>query len=258
MGIRDRVAARVQETAATAVVKARDVALSQTVGPRLLELLEMESDRPLSIETMSTLLVRAVRDDDDSELAHVEVTRAAKRRQRILGAAGMFGGMPGIHLSSLYCEVVLLCDVERMHRLGLTDDEVAAHLLVLWNIMPEHDVALAAIDGSGPTVFEYVQERAAGVVGDVIYREESLTKLQAIKLVWSLRGVTDRFLENVPGSGRHKHVVFPASRVKEVIARAERQLGIVHVGRQLKYRPLDLQSRSDAARDPEDLDGASS
>ena len=75
------------ENATRAVTGAREAleTRSGTAGPRLLALLRMDDDQPITIEVL--VLVDAVHKDGDArELSDRDVLKAAKRRYRRLGA----------------------------------------------------------------------------------------------------------------------------------------------------------------------------
>jgi hypothetical protein len=223
MGLRDRLTAGAAQLADTAATRARDAVLhGDHTGARLLALLRMEDDRPLTVENLLVLLVDAVRGDDDELLTERDVVKAAKRRQRRLGTMAVLGGPTGLRLVSLYCEVAILCDLEQMHGLGLSDEQMAGHLLVLWNIMPSHEMAMAAIEGRGPSVADSVGDALHGTVVKGAADDGRITKREAVLMVWRLRGVTDDL--SMPGSSRARDVLLPGSRVKELKAAAEHHL----------------------------------
>ena len=143
-------AARVGNAAAA---KARETVAGSDAGARLLAIVRIDDDRPMSPEWLLVMLVDAVNGEQRRELTDRDVLKAAKKRQRLAGAAGAAGGPVGLQLASLYCEAEIICDVAERHRLALAKEELAAHLLVLWNAMPDVDSARAAIDGSGLSVF---------------------------------------------------------------------------------------------------------
>ena len=115
-------------------------------------------------ERLVTLFVQAVRKEDQENLREKDVIKAAVRRQRLIGLASVPAGPIGVYVSSLYCEAAILCHVEQLHRLGLSDEQLAAHLLALWNVMPDATVAEAAINGSGPSVVAFHTGRAKDTV----------------------------------------------------------------------------------------------
>jgi hypothetical protein len=168
------------------------------------------------------LLVDAVRGDETAQVIETEVVDAAKRRQRRLGAVACVGGRTTLHLVSLYCEVAILCDVERAFRLGLSDEELAGHLMVLWGVVPDHGSAMAAVAGTGPPIFERLVRGAHERVAGDAFDDGELSKGEALAMLWRVRGASDGVA--VPGSGRFRDALLPGSRVEELKLGAVRQL----------------------------------
>jgi hypothetical protein len=75
----------------------------------------------------------------------------ARKRRRRLGLVS-FGAGPLVGVASqvadLYCETATVCDVVAIYDLDLTDERIAAHMLVLWEIVDDLDAADAAIAGA--------------------------------------------------------------------------------------------------------------
>ena len=238
MGLRDRMAAEAARLASSAAssaasaassaksaasAAARDrIARSDKAGARLIELMRMDDDQPIAVEALLVVLVDACHADEAPELTDRDVRKAAKRRQRRAGLAGAAGGPVGIQLASLYCEVEILCDVVHRHRLELGEEEIAAHLLVLWNVMPDYTAARHAIDGTGPSV----AARLTGTVRDKARAAapKDRSKKEVVRALWRMRNVTDEV--SLPGSASARDVVLPGKRVKAVTLAAERQLGV--------------------------------
>jgi len=182
-------------------------------------------------ERLATLFVHAVRKEDKENLREKDVIKAAVRRQRLIGLASMPAGPVGVYVSSLYCEAAILCHVEQLHRLALSDQQLAAHLLALWNVMPDTPSAEAAINGSGPSVVAFHTGRAKEAVSGLdLNSMGEFKKVDALKFLWRLRkgarqGVQDS-VESTPGSINPRDVLLPKGRVKEVFATAQRQLGM--------------------------------
>ena len=217
-------AARLASDAAT---KAKEAVAGSEAGARLLAIVRIDDDRPLTPERLLVMLVEAVRgDDEERDLSARDVLKAAKRRQRLAGAAGALGGPVGLQLASLYCEAELLCDVAERHGLQLADEELSAHLLVLWNAMPDLVSARAAIDGSGQSVAGRVATSAHGKV--VTKPRDEMTKRDVVKLLWRARGVVGDI--EMPGSNSPMNVLLPGRRVKAFTAAAEEQLGVAATG----------------------------
>jgi hypothetical protein len=218
--------------ASDAAAKAKEAVAGSEAGARLLAIVRIDDDRPLTPERLLVMLVEAVRgDDDERELSARDVLKAAKRRQRLAGAAGALGGPIGLQLASLYCEAELLCDVAERHALGLPDEELAAHLLVLWNAMPDVVSARAAIDGSGQSVAGRIAMTAHGKV--VTKPRDEMTKRDVVKLLWRARGVVGDV--EMPGSNSPMNVLLPGRRVKAFTAAAEEQLGVAETEKRGRF-----------------------
>ena len=232
MSLSDRVRAKALEAAEKARAAAADNAgravshVKETIdartggaGPRLLALLRMEDDRPITIEAMTVLLVDAVRKDGEArERTDRDVRRAAKRRYRRLGMISLPAGPLGWHLVGLYCDAATLCDLVELRRAPLSDEQVAGHLLVLWGAMPNVAAAAAAVDGTGSSVLTTLVERAR----DRVALPVPMTKRSVVKARWSLRGTLNDARDAVtPGLRRN---LFPGGRVKAFVAQATRQL----------------------------------
>ena len=216
------------DNAARAVTGAKDAleARTGTAGPRLMSLLRMDDEQPITIEALVVLLVDAVhKDGEGRELTDRDVFKAAKRRYRRLGTVSIPSGPIGGHLVNLYCEAATLCDVVELRAAPLTDEEIAAHLLVLWDAMPDTTSATAAIDGTGPSVLVALALR--GKERLKLPPEGLATKRAVIKTLWSLRGsglrgaIDDVREAATPGIREN---LFPSGRVKAFIAEAHAQL----------------------------------
>jgi len=221
-----RVTGEASRLAGEAATKAKETVAGSEAGARLLSIVRMDDDKPLSVERLLVMLVDAVRGDDGEEerdLTDKDVLKAAKRRQRMAGAAGALGGPAGLQLASLYCEVELLCDVAERHRLQLADEELAAHMLVLWNAMPDVVSACAAIDGSGQSVVARAATTAHGKV--VTKPHGETTKKDVVKTIWRLRGAVGDI--EMPGSSSPMNVLLPGRRVKAFTLQAEEQLDVI-------------------------------
>ena len=229
MGFADRLASKVLSKAEQAVTKAavtaKDAidARSDGAGPRLLALLRMDNDRPITVEALIVLLVDAVRKDDEArELSDKDVYKAAKRRYRRLGTVSLPTGPAGGYLVNLYCEAATLCDIVELRGEPMTDEEVASHLLVIWKAMPDTASATAAIDGTGKSVVATLAARAKGGVSAAV--PQQMTKKSVVMMLWAQRGVVGDAREAVTPSLRENF--FPGARVKEVIASVHAHLDI--------------------------------
>jgi hypothetical protein len=215
------------DTAEKAVTKAASTAKeaiearSDGAGARLLELLRMDNERTITIESLIVLLVDAVRTDDECrELSDRDVLKAAKRRYRRLGTVSLPFGPVGGYVVSLYCEAATLCDIVELRGEPLSDQQVASHLLVLWRAMPDAVSATAAIDGTGPSVAATLSRRAKDCVNARL--PETTTKKTVVTALWNLRGVVNDARE-IASPGLRENF-FPGLRVKTYIASAHAQL----------------------------------
>jgi hypothetical protein len=219
----ERAKAVAAENASRAVSQVKETVDARTggAGPRLLALLRMEDDRPITIEALTVLLVDAVRRDGEArELTDRDVRKAAKRRYRRLGTISLPTGPLGWHLVGLYCEAATLCDIVELRRAPLTEEQVAVHLLVLWGAMPDVGAAAAAVSGAGPSVLTTLLGRARDRVA--LPESGQMTKRGAVKALWSLRGTLDDAREAATPGVREN--LFPGGRVKAFVAQATRQL----------------------------------
>lgn len=221
--------ARLEAEAARARAAVRDVASSAVENefPGLRALLA-DPDESESAERLLLRLVRSVRDDEPGGLWSQEaIGDRAKRRRRHLGLLS-FGTGPLVGVASqavdLYCDVATLHDVAALHRLALTDEQMAAHVLVLWSITPtmaEGEAAIAGTDGRS----------VEDALGAALTREanerlpERWTPWSVIKAMWQMRSLIDDVREGGK-SGVVKPVVFTGRHTKRVIERVERQLAV--------------------------------
>jgi hypothetical protein len=239
MSLSDRVRAKALEAAEKAKAAASDSAgravshvkeaideRTDGAGPRLLALLRMDDEQPITLEALVVLLVDAVHKDGEArELSDRDVYKAAKRRYRRLGAASLPTGPLGGHVVKLYCEAATLCDIVELRAAPLGDEEIAAHLLVLWGAMPDTTSATAAIDGSGLSVIATLALRGKDRLG--LTAEGLATKRAVITTLWRLRGsglrgaLDDAREAATPGIREN---LFPGARVKAFIAEAHEQL----------------------------------
>jgi hypothetical protein len=194
-------------------------AVDPSTAGRVREMILREDEQQLSVEAFLVLVVDAVNGDGERTLSDEDVNRAARRRARVAGMIGMFGGKPGRGAASLFTEARLVCDVVDQHGLQLTDEEIAAHLLVLWKLSPDLEHAAAAIDGSGPSV---ARKLGSELAGDK--RVDHMSPKEALKALWRLRVLFDD--DALPGSSKIRHVAMPKRRVDKITETIERQLGV--------------------------------
>src|SRR3954451_13453110 len=114
------------------------------------ELFDDDDEQPVSIERFMLALVATVRGDEtEKDRDARDVFETARRRRRGLGLVS-FGTGPLVRVSNqvadLYCDTATVCDLAEVHRLGLSDEHVAAHMLVLWSATESLPEAQAAVD----------------------------------------------------------------------------------------------------------------
>lgn len=180
-------------------------------------------DGETSVEGFVLGLVRAARDADQSDdVSRDEVVRDARKRRRRLGlasfAAGPFAGVAG-EATDLYSETATVCDVVDLHRLTLTDAQVGGHMLALWGVVDDPAAACAALDGTGPPITELL----AGRIGAEYMEADSLTA--RIKVIWRNRNLMADLREKAT-TGAFKRVLRAGRDAKDLVERAERQLGV--------------------------------
>jgi len=229
-----RDSAAVQKVADSAVVqKVADSAPVQAVTDgftALKALITDEDEREFVVEKALVTMVRGVRDEDDEPLTDRDVEKAAKRRFKRARRAALLAG-PAVgtanQLVDLYCETATVCDLDRLHGLGLSDERIAAQMLVLWNVTPDVAQAEAAIRGTGPSVWAMLTQRFGEQAAAQM--PEKRTKTAVIKAMWNARGLANDARERVMGERNITGVMFAGKRVKEFIARAEAALGVTRL-----------------------------
>jgi hypothetical protein len=231
MGFRDRLSALAETVADEAKERAEDARGHATRAAGWLAerdpsasarlALMTSDDARLSVEAFVVLLLDTMNaDEDDDAPTAKEVERAGRRRARRAGVLGMFGGPAGLCLASLYSEAMLVCDIVDRHGLELTDEQIAAHLLVLWGLSPNLGEATAAIEGTGPSV-------AAQVLDDRVLdgkKVDELNAKDAVLVLWRMRQLFDP--DELPGTTKLRHVALPKRRVRRVTEDVEAQLGV--------------------------------
>lgn len=230
MGLRERL----EEQASRVGEQARAVAASEQVQRagesfRGFRAMLAEDGGTLSVEAYLVALVRAVRDDEPEQSRRELYVEARKRRRRLGLISLSTGPMAGVasQVADLYCETATVSDVADLHNLELDDREIAAHMLVLWSLVDDLDLAKAAIR-SDPPVASILFKRLADAY--VPRTEEELTKLGIAKLLWEIKQLDLRGAVAGKGSGSGaqpvRSVAFTGHRTKKLIKRAEAQLGI--------------------------------
>lgn len=226
MGWRDRLeenATRLGESARKAAVSAPVEAGERLRGIRAM--LSEEDGQSLSVERFLLTLVRAVRDDEQGEerIAR-EVYVTARKRRRRLGlmsfGTGPFMGVAN-QFADLYSETATVCDVAALHGLNLSDEQISAHMLVLWGVVDDHDAAQRAMAGEPPVatiLAKKLYERAAEQL------PEKPTKRSVTKALWDVRGAVGDARKSAT-TGAVRTVAFTGHRTKKLIKSAEAQLG---------------------------------
>lgn len=229
MGLRDRLeekGARLGETARKAAASPQIPRVGEGFSGLRAMFKDEGSEASLSVERFLLALVRAVRDEDDNEeRSSRDVFVTARKRRRRLGLIA-FGAGPLVgvanQIADLYCETATVCDVAALHGLHLSDEQIAAHMLVLWSVAEQFDEAQRAIAGQPPVasiLARKLQERA----GEQL--PETLTRRSIAKALWDVRGAVAESADAATG-GSVQTVVFTGHRTKKVIRRAEQQLGV--------------------------------
>jgi hypothetical protein len=173
------------------------------LGPRLHAILAMEEDRPVSPEKLLLMLVAAVRGDGELDMSFTEVKGIGRRNERLAAAAAVFGG-PGYLVADMYCDATLLCLLADCFELDLPNDEIAAHLLVMWQAMPDLATARRALDAGDDS--ESVTRHASSRFKESV---SSKTKKDTLVTLWRLRSgghalpaLTPATVKNVLRAGR--------------------------------------------------------
>jgi hypothetical protein len=227
MGLRDRL----EENARRLGEGGRRIAASapaQVEGSfrNLRDLFSGEEDRASSVEGFLLALVRAVRKDEQEErLEARDVYVTSRKRRRRLGLMS-FGAGPLIgvanQLADLYCETAIVCDVATLHALELSDEQLAAHMLLLWGIVETPAEARRAIEGD-PSLTSILARKVGEQFGEQL--PEKLTKRSAIKALWEVRGALGD-ARRASSTKAFRTVVFTGFRTKKVIKKAEAQLEV--------------------------------
>lgn len=221
---KDRIAAEALRARERAQQLAGDAAARTTVGRGFEDLraLLRREDGSVTPEQFLLALVRAVRDEEYEEVSARQVRRSARRRHRRLGvaalAAGPFAGVAA-EVVDLYGETATLSDVVDQHGLELDDHQIAAHLLVLWDVCDDLPAATATIAGTGRPIAATLRERLVAASASQLPVERSTVAV--VKALWQTGELRERMGRKAVG-----RVVRPGRDVKRFIARAEQQLGV--------------------------------
>lgn len=188
----------------------------------------LAGEEPIDPERVLLLLVAAARDAETGRRRSLrQVRRAARRRRRRLGvmsfAAGPLAGVAG-QLVDLYCETAIVCDVADAHALELSDEQLAAHMLVLWSVTDTLDEADRTLAGTGRPLREVLTSRLRTQLGGE--RSEALTMRSAVKAISDARSLGGQVGRRL-GARSVGGALFPGRRTRKAIRRARRQLGLV-------------------------------
>lgn len=224
MGLRDRLeagAARIPDGARRAVASAPGQLAVE--GVKGLGAMASGGDKEVpAAERFLVALVQAVREDGEGEGRGArDVYVAARKRRRRLAllsfGAGPFAGVAN-QIADLYCETAVVSDLACHHGVELSDEEIAAHLLVLWDVIDDYGAAVGVVGGDPPLASLLalrLQERAGEQLPD------QLTKRSLTKALWQVRGATADARRDAV-----KTAMFTGQRTKQVIRRAEEQLRV--------------------------------
>jgi hypothetical protein len=185
-----------------------------------------DDDGSLNIEAFMLTLVRAVRDDEQVEERNardVYVT-ARKRRRRLALMSFGAGPLVGVanQFADLYCETAVVCDVAALHDLNLSDEQIGAHMLLLWELTNSLDAAQKSIAGE-PPVATILASKLGERAGEQL--PDELTKRSVTKALWDVRGTLGDARKGAT-TGAVKTVMFTGHRTKKVIKKTEAQLGV--------------------------------
>jgi hypothetical protein len=228
MGLRDRLQERTLRAGAEVLRKtATSVPVKMAEdGFRGFREMLAGRDEALSAEFFLLSLVRAVRSDElDEDRSRRDVyVLARKRRRRLALVAVAFGPAAGLanQVADLYCEAAIVCDLADFRKKDLSDDQVAAHMLVLWKLADDFEAARRAVAGDPPVVRLLggrLSERFDG------RQPDKLTKAEIVGALWGVRGD----VKGVRGGGMTdavQTVALTGFRTKGLIERIEAQLGI--------------------------------
>ena len=111
-----------------------------------------------------------------------------------------------------------MCDIVELRGETLGDEAVAAHLLVLWDAMPDVASASAAIARTGPSVLQTLLARYSASMRERL--PDPMTKRAVVTTIWKQRDVMSEVREAATPGVREN--VFPGKRVKAFIARRTR------------------------------------
>ena len=228
MGLRDRLQEHALRVGVEAGRKAAASVPGQMAGDGLRGFRAMLDgrDESLGVEPFLRSLVRAVRSDElDEDRSRRQVYVAARKRRRRLGliaiALGPLAGI-GNQVADLYCETAVICDLADFHGQELSDDQVVAHMLVLWEIADDFAAARRSVAGN-PPVASLLGQRLFDQLDERLPDEP--TKGSIVKALWDVRADLTATRSGFSGEAV-RTVAFTGQRTKKVIGRVEEQLGV--------------------------------
>ena len=186
-----------------------------------------DKDEVQSLPTFLLRLIRAVRleDDDDDDETRRDVYKRAKRRRRRIGMLSFTTGpmLPvATELTDLYCETATVCDLDDLYKLGLSDQQVGGHLLVLWELTDDVNAAIAAMhDETGIELGKLMFDKFG-----LADQPPMQTKLEMVKRIWEVQKQVNDMRDGV-GGGAVTGVMFSGFRMKKFIKTAETRLGVM-------------------------------
>jgi hypothetical protein len=228
VGIRGRIASGAGALGSTALHAAATRAQRIEAGYRGLRSVFEEERTSATFEALLAGLVAAVRaDEHEEDRSARDVLKIAASRRRRLGllsfGAGPLAGVAG-HVVDLYCETATFCDVAELHTIELTDQQVAGHMLVLWQLLDDLGEAQAVVAGTGTRSLRFIVGERVGA-GLKERLPEEPTRRAAVKALWDARSLAGEVrkgsvIGNVAGT------VLTGPQTKRLIRKAEAQLGV--------------------------------
>ncbi|HVD86060.1 MAG TPA: hypothetical protein VNB59_01505 [Solirubrobacterales bacterium] len=180
----------------------------------------------VSAERFLLTLVRTVRGDGrDAGRGARDLYVAARKRRRRLAVmsigTGPFAGVAN-QLADLYCETATVCDLATLHRLDLSDEEIGAHMLVLWGLSERYPAALKTMGGE-PPLAQVLATQLRELAGEQM--PEQLTKRSITKAIWDIRAAIGDARKGAT-TGAMRTAALTGHRTKKLIRKLEAQLGV--------------------------------
>jgi hypothetical protein len=125
-----------------------------------------------------------------------------------------------LQVAALHADACTVCELDAAHGLRMSDELLAAHLLVLWSVVDDVDVAHAAVERRGDrSVTGLLAGRLGETAGAAL--PEELTKRALVGAVWRVRTMRPDAKR-----GAVRTALRPGPVAKRFIQRAELQLGV--------------------------------